>query len=129
MMMQDLEPFYTESLDELHREESKRRTEYVLRGTLRRTVSGCGWLLDGVDLMECLDPYHNHELVLKITELDPSPTDNDRRACATCGFPLDEMGCCVRCQWSSVSRTRQRLQSLFREIDRIVDQSWDNPHA
>ena len=65
------------------------------------------------------------ELMLVVASLDTAPqVENDRQVCSVCGFPLDELGECLRCQWYNVVQARQRRVELFQEIDRIVEQSW-----
>lgn len=125
-MMQDLESFYSRD-DEMPLEDDQARGE-MLRGKLRRSSDDSGWQVGALDLDQYLAQYHGHELMLVVASLDAAPhVENDRYVCSVCGFPLDELGECLRCQWYSVAQARQRRIELFQEIDRIVEQSWIEP--
>jgi len=60
--------------------------------------------------------------------VDESGRDRGPCVCDTCGGPLDALGECPRCQDRAVLakrlRIKQKVQDLFREIDRIVAKSW-----
>lgn len=128
-MMQDLEPLYSHE-DDIPVENDKAKETRVLRGRLWRSNDGCGWQLDGVDLQKFLAQYHTRKVMLVIAPIDAAPqVEPKQTVCSTCGFPLDDLGECLRCQWYRVVRARQRREELFQEIDRIVEQSWAEPHA
>jgi hypothetical protein len=126
-MMLDLESFYSRDSElPLENEPGGK----ILRGTLRRSSDDSGWQIGSVDLDQYLAQYHDHELMLVVASLDAaSQTENDRHVCSVCGFPLDELGECLRCQWYNVAQARHRRVELFQEIDRIVEQSWVEPRA
>ena len=51
--------------------------------------------------------------------------------CGICGFVMNELGERPRCrlqveETAKGLRVRQRRKALFREIDQIVEESWDN---
>jgi hypothetical protein len=127
--MQDLEPFDSQD-DEIPMEQDEPQETESLRGTLRRASDGCGWLLNGIDVNAYLARYNGHQVTLVITPIDaPSPAATGQLVCRECGFPLDDLGECLRCQWYNVVKARRRREELFQEIDRIVEQSWTEPYA
>lgn len=128
-MMQDLEPFYSQE-DEIPWQGDESQETGTLRGRLYRANDGSGWQVDGVDLNAHLARYHGHQVMLVVASIDAaSPGEDSRSVCRECGFPLDDLGECLRCQWYRVVRARQRREELFQEIDRIVEQSWVEPRA
>jgi hypothetical protein len=81
--------------------------------------------LGEVDLDRVLARHCGHRIMIVVVSIDESPkAERSPDVCATCGFPLDDLGECLRCQWYSVARAKQLREDLFQEIDRIVEQSW-----
>ena len=123
-MIQNLELFYLED-DETPSDEDEPTEAEVLRGKLCRSNDGCDWQLDDMDLNQYLDQYHDHKVMLVVASINAaSQVENNRSVCSTCGFPLDDWGECLRCQWHSMVRARRRREELFQEIDRIVASCW-----
>jgi hypothetical protein len=128
-MMQDLELFYCQD-DELSLEEDEEGEAEVLRGVLHRANSGRGWQVAGIDLNGFLARYLGHKVVIVVASTDKArEVEPNRVVCATCGFPLDDLGECLRCRLYTVERARQQREELFQEIDRIVAQRWADPYG
>jgi hypothetical protein len=124
-MMQDLEPFYLGEDGEVLPEGDEESESEMLRGVLRCAGATGHWQLGNVDLDKVLAPYSGHRVMIVLASIDESPeAEHSPHTCSTCGFPLDDLGECLRCQWYSVARAKQLREDLFQEIDRIVEQSW-----
>jgi hypothetical protein len=116
--MHDLEPFY-------HAEEPEVGEGEMLCGILHRANDGQGWQVAGIQLNKHLAKYLGRKVMLIFAQAETTPQEAPRRhVCDTCGFPLDELGECLRCQWYGVLQARQRREALFQEIDQIVEQCW-----
>ena len=127
-MMQDREPFYHGDDGEGFPEGDAESESETLRGILRCAGATGRWRLGDVDLDKVLAPYCGHSVMIVVASIDESPeVERSPHVCSTCGFPLDDLGECLRCQWYGVARARQRREDLFREIDRIVAQRWADP--
>jgi hypothetical protein len=123
--MQDLEPFYPGDDGEVLSEGDEESESEMLRGILHRAGATGRWQLGDVDLDRVLARYCGHRVMIVLASIDESPAvERSPHVCGTCGFPLDDLGECLRCQWYGVARARQRREDLFQEIDRIVEQSW-----
>jgi hypothetical protein len=127
-MAQDREPFCFEEDSEGHLEGHAESEAETLRGVLRYAGASGRWQLGEVDLDRVLARHCGHRIMIVVVSIDESPkAERSHDVCATCGFPLDDLGECLRCQWHDVARARQRRRDLFQEIDRIVEQSWGCP--
>jgi hypothetical protein len=128
-MMQDLEPFYSQE-DESPLEEDEQEGTETLRGILHRAHDGLGWQVAGTDLNAFLAKYLGHKVMIVVASTDDIHEDGPHRyVCSTCGFPLDDLGECLRCRLYMVERARQQREELFQEIDRIVAQRWADPYG
>jgi hypothetical protein len=101
-----------------------------LRGTGRYDEKSGAWYLGDVHLTPYLARYRDQEVMVVIAPLEPIETGQEPRlACERCGCVLDDMGDCPHCQLHFVQaahRQRERVQreTLFAEIDQIVQERW-----
>ena len=108
----------------------------LLRGTLRYDEESGNWYLGEVNMTPHLARYRDQEVMVVIAPLGPVETrEEPRRVCEICGCTLDDMGDCPHCQLHFLQaahwrRERVRRETLFAEIDEIVEEEWrDSPQA
>jgi hypothetical protein len=102
----------------------------LLRGALRYDEESGNWYLGDVNMTPYLARYRDHEVMVVIAPIGKvEARETPRLVCDICGCALDDMGDCPRCQLHFVQtahRLRERVQreTLFAEIDQIVEERW-----
>jgi hypothetical protein len=82
----------------------------------------------GINLNRFLGKYLGHKVMMILGSTESSQEETpEQQVCNACGFPLDELGECLRCQWYGVVQARQRREVLFQEIDQLVERCWADP--
>ena len=104
----------------------------MLRGDLRFSSYSGGWQLGDIDFSVHLAKYRDHEVVIVIASVGRAiEVEKEKYVCGICGFALNDLGECPRCKMQ-VERTarglrkRKQRDELFREIDQIVEDQWDD---
>ena len=104
----------------------------VLRGALHYPSDSGGWQLGDPDLSEHLAKYRDRDVIVIIASKGKADeVDKMKYVCGIYGFALNELRECPRCRMQveetvkGLRRERQRKR-LFREIDEIVEQQWDD---
>ena len=104
----------------------------VLCGALRYPSDSGGWQVGDIDLSEHLAKYRDHEVVIVIASVGKAgQVEKEKYVCGICGFALTELGDCPRCKMQIEEtakglRKEQDRDALFREIDQIVEEQWDD---
>jgi hypothetical protein len=118
--------------DEVHPGSTPRSGADLLRGALRYDEESGTWYLGDANMTPHLARYRDREVMIVIVPLGKvGAREVPRLECEICGCPLDDLGDCPRCQLHFVQAARQRLQRvqremLFAEIDRIVEERWQD---
>jgi hypothetical protein len=104
----------------------------VLRGDLRYPSYSGGWQLGKIDFSEHLAKDRDHEIVIVIASVGKAgEVEKEKLVCGICGFELADAGECPRCKMQIEKtarglRRRQQRDELFREIDEIVEERWED---
>jgi hypothetical protein len=126
-MMYDLEPFYRD-------DEQETGTGVPLdpvRGALRYEAGGGGWRLGDIDLSEVLTRADGHDASILVAYRGQVREVPVQCTCNVCGCPLDDIGVCPRCQLRAMLmagrlRAQRQRELLLREIEQIVEASWQD---
>jgi len=131
METQHPEPLHPANAEELANIAEETGAE-VLRGALRYPSYSGGWQLGDIDFSEHLAKYRDHEVVVIIASVGKAgEVQKEKYICGICGFALNELRECPRCKLQIEKtarglRVRQRRAELFREIDEIVEEKWED---
>jgi len=103
----------------------------ALHSPLRYPSYSGGWQLGEIDFSEHLAKYRDHEVVVIIASLgEAGDVQRKQYVCGICGFALAELRECPRCKMqiertANGLRARHAREQLFREIDEIVGEKWE----
>lgn len=121
----DLHPANAEELANIAQETGAE----VLRGALRYPSESGGWQLGDLDLSEHLDKYRDRDLMVIVASVGKA--EEEQVVCGVCGFALNQVGECPRCKLQNEEaakglRARRQREQLFREIDELVRDRWED---
>jgi hypothetical protein len=90
----------------------------VVEGNLRYPSQSGSWQLGDMDLSEHLDRYRDQRLMVVFVPLGKA--EKEPVICGICGFVIDEVGECPRCELALRSAT-DAIERRIQERDQLFD--------